>query len=134
MNVARAGDNLGWPDAWRCDARPGTVSPVLAWKEAVPPGGAVFYRGDAIPGMEEQLCRRHAQEQTFSHRVALSADGGRVVRHEVYFQGNPPAGYGRLREVVAGPDGALYVTTSNCDLTGTCPPMRDVILRVTRRR
>jgi len=36
---------------------------------------------------------------------------GQLQRHEVYLRG---AASGRLREVM-GPDGELYVTTSNCD-------------------
>ena len=67
------------------------------------------------------------------HRVSFDANApGRVRAHEVYLQGDAPAGYGRLREVVMGPDAQLYVTTSNCDGRGTCPPDRDRILRVTR--
>jgi len=37
---------------------------------------------------------------------------------------------GRLRDVVMGPDGAPYVTTSNCDGRGDCPRDRDKILRL----
>jgi glucose/arabinose dehydrogenase len=55
-----------------------------------------------------------------------------VKQHEVYFQGDPPNGFGRLREVTMGPDGFLYVTTSNCDGRGTCPVDKDRILRVRR--
>jgi hypothetical protein len=31
-----------------------------------------------------------------------------------------------------GPDGELYITTSNCDGRGDCPPTKDKILRITR--
>ncbi len=62
----------------------------------------------------------------------LSADG-RLSGHEVYLAGDPPAGLGRLRGVVQAPDGSLWVTTSNCDGRGTCPPEKDVIVRITGR-
>lgn len=53
--------------------------------------------------------------------------------HEVYFEGDPPTGFGRLRDVIAGPDGAVYVSTSNCDGRGECPAAKDQIIRVTAR-
>nr|WP_242544225.1 PQQ-dependent sugar dehydrogenase [Corallococcus sp. NCSPR001] len=31
-----------------------------------------------------------------------------------------------------GPDGHLYVTTSNCDGRGECGPKKDLLLRVRR--
>jgi len=87
-----------------------------------------MYRGDAIPAWRGSfligiLGSRHL------HRVALGADG-RVAAHEVYLAGDPPKGLGRLREVVQGPDGALWVTTSNCDGRGTCPAEKDVVVRI----
>lgn len=131
LSVARAGDNLGWPDAWRCDAQPRRVTPLLVWPRALPPGGGLYYRGDAIPGWKNSvlvgtLGGRHLQ------RVVLSPAGDAVIDHEVYFQGDPPSGFGRLRDVVAGPDGAVYVSTSNCDGRGSCPTEKDRILRITQ--
>lgn len=132
IDVARAGDNLGWPDAWRCESKPGVVPPVLAWKEAVPPGGGVFYRGDLVPAWKNSFLVGTLRSKHL-HRVVLTPDGSRVAHHEVYFEGDPPKGYGRLREVVTGPDGAVYVTTSNCDGDGSCPAAGDAILRIRQR-
>jgi glucose/arabinose dehydrogenase len=128
VDVARAGADLGWPEAWRCDALAGVTSPVLAFVEAMPPGGGSVYRGSAVPEWRGSflvgtLGSRHL------HRVALGPDG-RLAGHEVYLAGDPPAGLGRVREVVQGPDGAVWVTTSNCDGRGTCPPEKDVIVRI----
>ena len=128
VSVARPGANLGWPEIYACEARAGVVSPVLSTAQAMPPGGGTIYRGDAVPAWRGSflvgtLGSRHL------HRVVLGSDGA-LVSHEVYLQGDPPAGLGRVRDVVQGPDGALWVTTSNCDGRGTCPPEKDVIVRI----
>lgn len=129
VHVARRGDNLGWATIYGCEANEGMTSPVLTWRDAVPPGGAAVYTGDAIAAWKGSLLigtlgSRHL------HRVQFSDDGQKVTSHEVYFEGDPPAGLGRLREVIMGPDGHLYVTTSNCDGRGTCPATKDQILRI----
>ncbi|MFW6050384.1 MAG: PQQ-dependent sugar dehydrogenase [Myxococcota bacterium] len=126
ITVARAGDNLGWPDIYGCGAKPGMVSPSIVWEEAVPPGGAAVYRGTAIDAwrgdlMVASLGARHL------HRVAFDQDDPRVVeRHEVYLRNE----LGRLREATMGPDGHLYLTTSNCDGRGDCPAEGDAIVRI----
>jgi glucose/arabinose dehydrogenase len=128
VNVARAGADLGWPGIYGCQAGRGKVTPSLAWVEAVPPGGAAIYRGSAIPEWRGSLLMGTLLSQHL-HRVVLDpADPRRVTQHEVYLAGT----YGRLREVVMGPDGELYVTTSNCDARGECPAEGDRILRITR--
>jgi glucose/arabinose dehydrogenase len=129
VNVVTKGANLGWPTIYGCQEHEGMAAPRLTWRQAAPPGGAAIYTGRAIPEWRGSLLvgtlgSRHL------HRVVL--EGDRVAQHEVYLRGDPPGGYGRLRDVVMGPDGHLYVTTSNCDGRGRCPRDGDKILRITR--
>ncbi|HEX9306877.1 MAG TPA: PQQ-dependent sugar dehydrogenase [Anaeromyxobacter sp.] len=97
----------------------------------MPPGGGSVYRGDAVPAWKGSFLVGTLRSRHL-HRVVLGADG-RVTAHEVYLEGDPPGGLGRIREVVEGPDGALWVTTSNCDGRGTCPPEKDVVARIVAR-
>jgi aldose sugar dehydrogenase len=111
-----------------CGASAGRVSPLISFVESMPPGGGSVYRGDAVPAWKGSflvgtLRSRHLQ------RIVLDANR-QLASHEVYLEGDPPGGLGRLREVVQGPDGALWVTTSNCDGRDSCPPEKDVIVRI----
>jgi glucose/arabinose dehydrogenase len=108
------------------------VSPSLTWQKAVPPGGAAVYTGEAIPEWKGSLLVGTLASKHLERIVFDPYDPRHVVQHETYLQGDVPSGYGRLRDVVMGMDGQLYVTTSNCDGRGTCPPESDVILRITR--
>jgi glucose/arabinose dehydrogenase len=126
VNLASPGANLGWPAIYGCQTHQGMVTPSLSWLTAVPPGGASFYTGTAIPEWRGSLLIGTLRSMHL-HRVKLSSSDPAVVElHEVYFQDQA----GRLRDVVMGPDGAPYVTTSNCDGRGDCPPDRDKILRL----
>ncbi len=129
IDVARAGDDLGWPTIYGCETHEGMVQPSLTWVSAVPPGGAAIYTGDAIDAWRGSLLVGTLRSRHL-HRVVFAPSSARVARHEVYFRGDPPDGLGRVREVVMGPDRQLYVTTSNCDGRGTCPPDGDAIYRI----
>lgn len=126
LSLAKIGENLGWPEIWGCQTGPGMVTPLIAWKDAAPPGGLAYLQGSAWVGT---LGSRHLQ------RVVMSKDSqGRmhVSANETYLLGDPPEGYGRLREVIVGPDQQLYVTTSNCDDRGTCGSEKDMVLRISK--
>lgn len=124
INVARAGENMGWPTVYGCTRREGLVPPRLVFHDAAPPGGAAFYKGTAIPGWKDSLLVG-VLGSTHLQRVVFDAER-RVGSHEVYFKGT----LGRIREVIMGPDGALYLTTSNCDGRGDCPPDKDRIVKI----
>lgn len=127
LSFARAGENLGWPRITGCETAEGLLTPNLVWRAALPPGGLVLYRGSAIPLWQGDLLIATLRSEHL-HRVDL--EDGRIRLHETYLNGPRPSGFGRLREVVEGPDGALYVTTSNCDGRGDCPADGDLILRI----
>jgi glucose/arabinose dehydrogenase len=127
VSVAKAGDNLGWPTIYGCQDQTALIPPSLSWDKALPPGGAAIYTGDAIPEWRGSLIigalgARHLHRVTFSGQSPYQ-----VQSHELYFQGE----LGRLREVIMGPDNELYITTSNCDGRGNCPPQKDKIFRIT---
>lgn len=102
----------------------------------MPPGGAALYRGTAIPSWKNSfivatLGLPGSGEGEHLLRIQLDPNNPYVVeKHEVYLRGE----YGRLRTVAMGPDGHLYVTTSNCDSRGTpngrCANGKDKVLRI----
>lgn len=126
VNVAREGQNLGWPDIFGCQEKAGMVTPLLTWSaHSLPPGGVVFVRGGPIAALNGSvLLASLAGEQL--HRVVLSDDRASVKLHEVYFRQK----FGRLREIAATPSGEIWFSTSNCDGRGECPPAKDSILRI----
>lgn len=124
VSVASEGDNLGWPVVVACGGNEGMVSPAIAWDRAVPPGGAAFYRGSRIPEWKGALLVGTLRSEHL-HLVRFDAEGN-LADHAVYLRGE----WGRLREVITGPDGELYLTTSNCDGRGECPPDGDKVLRI----
>lgn len=130
FNVVDIGRNYGWPTIQGDQTMPGMERPVLFFSPSIAPSGASFYTGAAVPGFHHNffvatLAGRHL------HRVRLDpAAPRRVVASERLLQNR----YGRLRDVVTGPDGALYVSTSNRDGRGSPTADDDRILRIVSPR
>lgn len=115
LNVIRPGRNYGWPLAsFGIDytgARvtpfteyPRTIAPMLHWTPSIAPSGMSQYRGDLFPDWRGDLFVSALAERSV-RRIVL--DEGLPVDQRVLF-----AELGvRLRDVVAGPDGALYLLT-----------------------
>jgi len=126
INIVRRGQNYGWPLAVGAAGDPAFTDPIAAWPQpATPPGGAAFWRGDLFVAT---LRSRALLRLVFGD----GPDGQRVRSIERWFADADGNGrFGRLRDAVAGPDGALYVLTSNRDGRGSPAEGDDRILRLT---
>jgi aldose sugar dehydrogenase len=123
VNLVEAGKNYGWPVIHHTQTKEGMIAPLLEYTPAVAPASAWFYRGAAFPQFRGNLFFGALKGESLI-RVVL--DGRRVVSQERLLQGQ----YGRLREVAEGPDGALYLSTSNRDGRGKPASNDDRILRL----
>jgi glucose/arabinose dehydrogenase len=116
LNLIEPGDNYGWPMIEGRGGEQGYVDPQVVWDtDANSPSGLAWLDGHlwlaSLRG--ERLWR-------------VDAKNGRASRPTDFFVGE----YGRLRTVVATPEGQLWVTTSNRDGRGEPRAGDDRILLV----
>ncbi|MEX2528908.1 MAG: PQQ-dependent sugar dehydrogenase [Gemmatimonadota bacterium] len=125
VNIVEGGKSYGWPVAVGAPGLPGHEDPLLAWEVAVPPGGLAFYTGTLLPHLQGDLFLTGLRSEAL-HRIRFQDpdDPHRVTALERWFvegelgdapMGEGPSRFGRLRAVATGPDGALYIGTSNID-------------------
>jgi glucose/arabinose dehydrogenase len=126
VNVIERGRNYGWPVIEGNERQAGMEAPIATFSPSVAPSGAAFYRGTALPAFRNDLFAAALRGQALL-RVRLDpADPRRVQSTERLLENR----FGRLRDVVSGPDGFLYLCTSNRDGRGAPDAEDDRILRV----
>jgi len=124
INFLRRGANYGWPTIRGDQGGEGLVEPVVVYPESIAPSGATFVRKKGSAWTGDYLVAALVGEQL--RRLSIDRSG-KVTRNEALFEGE----YGRLRTVVEGPGGALYLLTNNRDGRGSPNDGDDKILRVT---
>ena len=118
INLILPGRNYGWPDVSGQGGDRRYAEPLLeSERDTWAPSGI------AILGADLYVASLRGRRLL---RVRLAAEGARVAQVDALLDGT----HGRLRDVVVGPDGALYVATSNRDGRGSPAPEDDRILRV----
>ncbi|MDW8059278.1 MAG: PQQ-dependent sugar dehydrogenase [Thermomicrobium sp.] len=129
VNAIEPGRNYGWPFVVGTlvrQALPDAVPPVIESGTATwAPSGATFVRSGRIPQWQGNLLFAGLRSQTL-WRLVLSPDGRSAELLEPLYRGE----FGRLRTVVEGPDGALYLLTSNRDGRGSPRRGDDRLLRI----
>lgn len=115
LNLIEAGKNYGWPVVRGDEKAEGMVNPVLhSGSDTWAPSGMAYLDGSLyFAGLRGQSLFRAV---IGDHSVTLSR----------YLEGN----FGRLREVVVGPDGLLYLLTSNRDGRGGPTAEDDQMIRI----
>jgi glucose/arabinose dehydrogenase len=125
VNDVVQGGNYGWPDVYGFD-QAGFNAPLRVYRRPLAPSGGAFLTRRGSPWTGSFVFATLRGEQL--RRLAFQ--DGRVVTDEPLLRGR----FGRLRTVVEGPRGALYVLTSNRDGRGTPVSDDDRILRITPPR
>lgn len=125
VNAIRNGLNYGWSWIEGAGTFPGMETPATFYNPAIAPSGASFYRGQRIPQFANNLFVATLRG-THLLRLIVDTSGHRLTAQERLFEGI----YGRLRDVVAGPDGNLYFCTNNRDGRGSGMSGDDRVLRI----
>ncbi len=115
LNLIESGKNYGWPIVKGDETKDGFVSPIVhSGSDTWAPGGAAYLDGSVyFAGLRGQAL----------YEAKLSGNTAKInihLDHEL----------GRLRDVIAGPDKMLYVTTSNRDGRGIPTAGDDKIIRI----
>jgi len=125
INVIVKGKNYGWPRVLgAADVEP-YIDPIIMWIDATPPSGMAFWKNRLyVATLRSEALVRIVIEREKDAYLATAIDR---LFADSQFSGS----LGRLRDVVVGPDEALYVLTSNRDGRGSPMPGDDKIYRLT---
>jgi glucose/arabinose dehydrogenase len=119
VNTPKAGLNYGWPvitygidysgaKIGEGTAKPGMEQPLFYWDPSIAPSGAAFYTGSVWPQWKNSL---FVGALAGSLLARLSTDGEKVTGEERLLTDIGS----RIRDVVQGPDGFLYLLTDEED-------------------
>jgi len=126
INRVEKGQNYGWPVIEGAATHAEMETPARFYSPSIAPSGASFYTGTRMPRLRGNfffatLAGRHIQRVVFD-----PADATRILTTERWLE----ARFGRIRDIITGPDGALYFCTSNRDGRGSPVAGDDRIARI----
>ena len=119
INLIQAGKNYGWPEQ-QCSGNDKFENPILCFDPSIEPGGILFYSGDRLDFESPFIMASMRATNLYQ----LDFEEGLSSQKSIL------SGIGRVRDVVQGLDGSLYVITSNTDGKGFPDRMDDKLLRI----
>lgn len=123
LNLIVPNGNYGWPIEKRCNEQAPFLPPLLCSDEETWAPSGISFWGTDIWRFRYSLFFAGLRSGKLQRIEIIDS---KVAQQETIIDGK----YGRLRGLVKGPDGALYVSTSNKDGRGKPQPGDDKILRI----
>ncbi len=121
INLIHAGQNYGWPSQ-ECSGGNFTGA-IMCYDPSIEPGGIVFYSGDKLE-LEGYMIMATLRA---SHLFQLDINEEGLISQKSIL-----SGIGRIRDVIEGPDGNLYIISSNTDGKGFPDDSDDKLLRIVK--
>jgi glucose/arabinose dehydrogenase/cytochrome c5 len=124
INIIKPGMNYGWPIIHHQMTHEGMLSPLAEFTPSIGPSEAMFYNGTKFPELKGKLLVTCLRGEGLL-KITLNSD--KIVNQEIILKKQ----YGRIRSVVTGPDGYIYISTSQEDpVEGQPRPGYDMVLRL----
>jgi len=123
--VIKPGGNYGWPNSIGYFENNEYENPLIMWENATPPSGIAFYNNElyvATLGSQSLIRIKLEYENKYNYNVK------NIER--LFATGNYDGVYGRLRDVIVGPNNNLYLLTNNRDGRGNPQEGDDKILKI----
>jgi glucose/arabinose dehydrogenase/cytochrome c5 len=116
--------NYGWPIIHHTGTKKGMISPLVEYTPSIAPSKLIFYTSDVFPNLKGDILLASLRGESI---IRLGLNKGKIVEQEVLLKNK----YGRIRAITEGPDGFIYVSTSQMDPPeGTPRPGYDMLLRL----
>ena len=119
INLIYPGKNYGWPEQ-ECSGNQKFENAILCYDPSIEPGGILFYSGDKLDFESPFIM----SSMRAANLYQLDFEEGLSSQKSIL------SGIGRVRDVAEGPDGSLYVITSNTDGKGFPDETDDKLLRI----
>ncbi len=119
INQIQPGKNYGWPEV-ECVGSEKFEGAVMCYDPGIEPGGILFYIGNTIK-LENSFVMTSLRA---ANLYQLDLTEGLKSQKSIL------SGVGRIRDVVEGADGSLYVITSNTDGKGFPDNTDDKLLKI----
>lgn len=127
VNLILPGKNYGWPVIVRSGNNSAYTDPLAnSGQDTWAPSGTTFYKGNRLNQAWQNSVIVAGLRGNVLLRFGLDETKQKIAATEVFLEKE----FGRLRDVALGPDGALYVLTSNTDGRGKPNENDDKLLRL----
>jgi glucose/arabinose dehydrogenase len=135
FNIIEAGQNYGWPEvegfcnqSWEtswCSGVSNYEDPVAIWSESatIAPSDLIWYDHPAIPEWQGKMLMTVLKNKHLKEIEVDGTNGTSVTNEIIWFQNT----FQRLRDVLAAPDGRVFLATSGSSWSNTQPFTHSII-------
>ena len=131
LNIIEPGRNYGWPNVHGfCDLPAEEIfceendvaEPLVAWTPTIATSDIVYYDHDAIPEWKDHILLTALKNKRL-YDLELNEEGTSVINEAQFFNN----WWGRLRDILIGPQGEIYLATNGSSWVNTEPFTHSIV-------